>query len=109
RLLAGRQHTSEGCLGKRRPLGAGIYQVIAQAIFIEPAGLLARLAIIEFDPQARAQHGLGLEQVQQAIDIELGRIEVFAVGPEFYRSTRVALADRTDNLQFADLVAMRSE
>ena len=106
RLLARRQSTGKGLHRQCGPLLAGIGQIVAQTILVVPTGLFPGLAVIKLHLQPRTQHRLGLEQVQQAVDIEFGCIEVAAVGPELYRGAGVAFANGADHFQFVDLVAV---
>src|SRR5690554_6537313 len=67
-FLARRHGAGKGLLRQRGPLLTGIGQVVAQTVLVVPAGLLSGLAVVELHLQTRAQHRLGLEQMQQPVE-----------------------------------------
>ncbi|MNV26446.1 hypothetical protein D3C71_1175660 [compost metagenome] len=81
-------------------------EVIAQAILVIPGVLFVGGLVAQFHGQARAQHGLGAQQVAQRAQVVLGRIEILRVGPEAHAGTGVLLADAADHFQRRGAVAI---
>ena len=81
-------------------------QVITQAVLVVPLVLVAGGGVVQLHRQARAQHGLGTQQVAQGADGNLRGIEVLRVRPEAQAGAGIALADRADHVQGRAAVAV---
>ena len=81
-------------------------QVVAQAVLVIPGVDFAGGLVGQPDGQARAQHGLGAQQVAQRAHVELRRVEILRIRPEAQAGAGVLAADRADHLQRAGAVAV---
>ena len=92
RRLLGAERADEGLLRQAGELLDRIDEVILEAVFVAPLQLDAGVLVEELDGEARAEHGLGFEQVLELGDREARRIEVARLWPEAHPGAGVATA-----------------
>src|SRR5690606_14347066 len=74
-------------------------EVVAQSVLVVPAHALAAGLVEQRHRQARAEHGLGAQQVAQRTQVELRAVEILRVRPEAQARAGIALADAAHDLK----------
>ena len=96
----------ERLLGDEVAAAEGLPEILLEAARVDPAFRFLRLLDLERDLEARAQHGLRAQQVLQARQRELRRVEVLRIRPEAHRRARRRLRDLADDLELAAALAV---
>ena len=94
----------EGRLRYHGEIDRGVRQIIGDAIFVVPLGLLFLFLVGESDLQAGTQHRLGTQRVAQLGHGEIGRVKILRVRLEADPRAGIALATATRDLQIGGLV-----
>src|SRR5690606_41154918 len=86
---------------RRQQFGTGelALEVVAQSVLVVPAHALAAGLVEQRHRQARAEHGLGAQQVAQRTQVELRAVEILRVRPAAQARAGIALADAAHDLK----------